>query len=215
MWNDMNQEARSAETGSATSERWMNRLESPLVVLAGKSPLWEAHPVEELSLTERPFLDLVNLRGNAHAPAFMAAVEGALGCSIPAIPNTFIESTTHRILWLGPDEWHAQSKMPQLKSCEPDLVTALAGVFASAVDVSSGYTVIRVSGLRAQEMLARGCPLDLHPAVFGVGQCAQSHFFKASILIAAVEWDVFDIVVRRSFAEYVARMFLDAAGSIL
>jgi sarcosine oxidase subunit gamma len=214
MWNDRNQGARGTGTRSVVSDRWITRVESPLVALAGKDARWEAHPVAELRLREKPFLELVNLRGNAHAPAFLDAIKGVLGCSIPVVPNTFIESTTHRILWLGPDEWLAQSKLPQPKSCEPDLLNALDGLFASAVDVGSGYTLIRVSGARAQDMLARGCPLDLHPAVFEVGHCAQSHFFKASILIAAVELDVFDVVVRRSFAEYVAHMLLDGAESI-
>ncbi|MFM0742046.1 sarcosine oxidase subunit gamma family protein [Paraburkholderia xenovorans] len=214
MSNDRNQEAGSVGAGSVVAERWTTRLESPLVALQGKHARWEARPAAGLSLTEQPFLELVNLRGNAQAPAFVDALNGVVGCSIPVAPNTFVEGTTHRILWLGPDEWLAQSKLPQSKSCVPDLLTALAGLFASAVDVGSGYTVIRISGVRAQEILARGCPLDLHPTAFKVGQCAQSLFFKASILIAAVELNTFDIIVRRSFAEYVVHMLVDAAETM-
>ena len=38
--------------------------------------------------------------------------------------------------------------------------------------------VLHLSGAPVREVLAQGCPLDLHPSVFGAGQCAQSHFFK-------------------------------------
>ncbi|EEP84790.1 sarcosine oxidase gamma subunit [Burkholderia mallei GB8 horse 4] len=64
---------------------------------------------------------------------------------------------------------------------------------------------------RARDVLARGCPLDLHPRVFGVGQCAQSHYFKASITLVPTGDDSYDIVVRRSFADYFCRIMLDAA----
>ncbi|WP_306171542.1 sarcosine oxidase subunit gamma, partial [Burkholderia pseudomallei] len=91
------------------------------------------------------------------------------------------------------------------------LAQAVQGLDAAAVDVGSGYTVVEVSGARARDVLARGCPLDLHPRVFGVGQCAQSHYFKASITLVPTGDDSYDIVVRRSFADYFCRIMLDAA----
>ena len=59
-------------------------------------------------------------------------------------------------------------------------------------------------------MVQKGCPLDLHPRVFAVGHCAQSHFFKAPLLLRAVATDAFELVLRRSFADYAGRMLLDA-----
>lgn len=60
-------------------------------------------------------------------------------------------------------------------------------------------------------MLTRGCPLDLHPRVFKPGRCAQSHYFKASIVLIPIGNDTYEIVVRRSFADYFVRIMLDAA----
>jgi sarcosine oxidase subunit gamma len=119
------------------------------------------------------------------------------------------------VLWLGPDEWLVRSQQQQAAMAESKLVQALAGQFASAVDIGSGYTLLEVSGEKVRDVLARGCPLDLHPRVFTPGQCAQSHYFKASIVLIPVSEDAFELVVRRSFADYFCRIMLDAAAPLL
>ena len=64
-----------------------------------------------------------------------------------------------------------------------------------------------------RELLAKGCPLDLHPRAFDVGQCAQSHLAKAPILIRQLDREPsFEIVVRRSFADYFWLWLEDAAA---
>ena len=50
--------------------------------------------------------------------------------------------------------------------------------------------------------------------MFKPGQCAQSHFFKASIVLVPTGDDTFEIVVRRSFADYFCRIMLDAAAPL-
>ena len=49
---------------------------------------------------------------------------------------------------------------------EAQLAEAVQGSYAAAVDVGSGYTVVEISGERVRDVLARGCPLDLHPRMF-------------------------------------------------
>jgi sarcosine oxidase subunit gamma len=119
------------------------------------------------------------------------------------------------VLWLGPDEWLVRSQQQQGATLEAKLTQALAGQFASAVDIGSGYTLLEVSGEKVRDVLSRGCPLDLHPRVFAPGQCAQSHYFKASIVLIPVNDDTFELVVRRSFADYFFRIMLDAALPLL
>jgi len=54
--------------------------------------------------------------------------------------------------------------------------------------------------------------LDLHPRAFPVGHCAQTHFAHAGALICL--WDerpAFELVVRRSFADYLWQWLLTAA----
>jgi sarcosine oxidase subunit gamma len=51
--------------------------------------------------------------------------------------------------------------------------------------------------------------------MFGEGQCAQSHYFKASLTLVPLGGDRFEMIVRRSFADYFVKMMLDAAEPLL
>jgi sarcosine oxidase, subunit gamma len=215
MWN----EARSSESAvlpdivqRAAGKVWQ---ESPLVGVADLLKAHHAGKSKAFHLSERPFCDLVNLRGDAADPAFVEAVERACGCLLPVRPNTTARGETCDLLWLGPDEWLVRSREPQPAGFEAALAATLTGQFASAVDVGSGYTVLDLSGAKVRDVLARGCPLDLHPRLLAPGQCAQSHYFKASIVLVPVSGDAYEVIVRRSFADYFVRIMLDAAAPLL
>ncbi|MGA7776151.1 MAG: sarcosine oxidase subunit gamma [Paraburkholderia sp.] len=215
MWN----EARNNAPGVATTivqraagEVWQ---ESPLVGLGDLLKAHQAAASKKFSLSERPFRDLVNLRGDANDPTFVSAVESVTGCRPPAKPNTVARGNAYDVLWLGPDEWMVCSRQQQAPTLEGKLAQALEGQFASAVDIGSGYTVLEISGEKVRDAIARGCPLDLHSRVFAPGQCKQSHYFKASIVLVPVSEDTYELVVRRSFSDYFCRIMLDAAAPLM
>lgn len=202
MWNETRNEASVAAHAQGGA-----RLESPLVGAGDALKAYDARGSKQFRFRERPFLDLVNVRGEPNDPAFVRAFEQVVGCRPPVKPNTVARGADHDVLWLGPDEWLVRSNgAVAAGALEAKLAQAVQGLYAAAVDVGSGYTVVEVSGARARDVLARGCPLDLHPRVFGVGQCAQSHYFKASITLVPTGDDSYDIVVRRSFADYFCRI---------
>jgi sarcosine oxidase subunit gamma len=193
--------------------------ESPLVGAGALLKKHQATASAAFRLRERPFLELVNVRGDTRDAAFMQAVESVLGCRPPEKANTIARGNGYDMLWLGPDEWLVRSATAhdatRTAPLQAKLGAAFAGVFASAVDIGSGYTVLEISGTRTREVLARGCPLDLHPNLFGDGQCAQSHYFKASMTLLPTGADSFDLVVRRSFADYFVKIMLDAAEPLM
>ncbi|MFL9992671.1 sarcosine oxidase subunit gamma [Paraburkholderia sediminicola] len=193
--------------------------ESPLVGADALLKKHQATASAAFRLSERPFLELVNVRGDTRDAAFMQAVEGLIGCRPPEKANTIDRGKGYDMLWLGPDEWLVRSAMAhdatRTAPLQAKLGAAFAGVFASAVDIGSGYTVLEISGTRTREVLVRGCPLDLHPTLFGEGQCAQTHYFKASMTLLPTGADSFDIVVRRSFADYFVKIMLDAAEPLM
>ena len=55
----------------------------------------------------------------------------------------------------------------------------------------------------AREALGTECPMDLDPRTFGPGQCAQTRFAHAAVLLRPLENGDIELVVRRSFADYV------------
>ena len=217
MWNETR--GTVAAVNRAVGEQTGVWQESPLVGVDALLKKHQAAASAAFRLNERPFLELVNVRGDTRDAAFVSAVESVLGCRPPEKANTLARGNGYDMLWLGPDEWLVRSATAhdatRTAPLQAKLGAVFAGVFASAVDIGSGYTVLEISGTRSREVLARGCPLDLHPKLFGVGQCAQSHYFKASMTLLPTGADSFDIVVRRSFADYFVKMMLDAAEPLM
>lgn len=161
-------------------------------------------------LRERAFLGHINLRGDAADPAFMASAGQVLGVALPIAPNTVHESGAREVYWLCPSEWLIVCSHEEEQSLAGQLGKALRSQFASVVLVGGGQTVFCLAGADARDILARGCPLDLHPRAFAKGQCAQSHVAKAPVLLRATD-DGIDIVVRRSFADYLWRWLKSVA----
>jgi len=162
---------------------------------------------------ERAFLGHINLRGDSQDPRFVAVVSGVLGCGLPIVANTVSEAPGNTVYWLGPNEWLIVTTGERTAAVESELRTALAGHFVAVTDVSGGQTVVLLRGGAIRDVLAKGCPLDLHLRAFGAGRCAQSHLAKVPILLRQVDDEPsFEIIVRRSFADYFWLWLEDAAA---
>jgi len=181
--------------------------QSPLAQVVMGEPRGNAPRIEE-----KAFLGYINLRGRPSHTGFIAAVLKVLGVEAPTEPNTVVEAGDNRIFWLGPDEWLIVTPAGRQGQVADKLRGALKKVFSSVVDNSSGLTMIRISGENAGALLATDCPLDLHPREFKPGQCAQTRLAKAGMTITPLaDGSGFDVVIRRSFADYLLRWLQDAA----
>lgn len=151
----------------------------------------------------RDGLAVINLRGNAEDSAFRTAASRALGLELPVRPCTSSANAVSRVVWAGPDDWFVIGPKGQADAIVSQLRTALLGMHHAVTDVSSGYTVLHLSGASVRDVLAQGCPLDLHPRAFKPGDGAGSHFFRASFwLWQTDEAPSYEALVRRSFMGY-------------
>jgi sarcosine oxidase subunit gamma len=153
-------------------------------------------------LRELPFLAQLDVRTDAPRT------------SLPTEPNTVAGDATRAALWLGPDEWLVVGP----PGSEPDLEAEFSAAGATAVDVSANRTTLELRGPRARELLEFGCPIDLDPRVFGPGCCAQTLLARANVLIwfvTDVAEPVYRLLVRPSFAAYVAAWIADAADGLI
>jgi len=164
-------------------------------------------------LRELAFLGYLNLRGDPADPAFLAAVKGVLGLELPLAPNTVAQGAGLTRLWLGPDEWLLLTPPGEQSALQWKLETALAGQHVAITDVSSGLTRVSVGGPRMREVLAKGMTLDLHPRAFQSGHCAQTLCAKAGVTVW-LEEGALQLLVRRSFADYLWRWLEDAAWEV-
>ena len=139
-------------------------------------------------------------------------MEQCLGIALPLRPNTVSTGDAYTAFWLGPDEWLIHCAEDAQAGTVASLRDALRQKHAAVTDVSDYYMVIRMSGDRAREVLSKGTPFDVHPAVFRAGACAQTCYGHASILLHCVDdAPIFDIQVRWSFAEYLWAYFVDGS----
>ena len=171
-------------------------------------------PAEDAAvvISEMPFLGHLNLRGDSADTGFTSSAGAALGLALPTEPNTVASGGEMAALWLGPDEWLVVTPPSAQTQLSESLEAALHDMHCAVTDVTGGQTVITLSGPRARDVLAKGCPLDLHPSVFKPGHCAQTLVAKANVTIHCVDDSPsFELIVRRSFAEYTALWLHDAA----
>jgi sarcosine oxidase subunit gamma len=167
---------------------------------------------DSVAIVEEPFTTMVELRADPAGPGATAAAS-LLGVELPTTPSTYANSADTAVIWLGPDEWLVTGTSltgPELEARLRDAVSSHGG---AAVDVSGQRTTLRLRGTNCRDVLAKGCAIDLHPSAFGGGAAAQTTLSRAGVILLAVDTRRADyrILVRSSFARYLADWLLDAA----
>ena len=182
--------------------------------------LLRTHPLEAWSvaferlpdtvgITVEPFVAMVDVRLGTVSPE----ARTRLGVDLPTIANTWVPADGGRAAWLGPDEWLLSSIMETPEELEARVRTAVLPLGGSATDVSAQRIGLWLTGARVRDVLARGCSIDLHPRVFGRGSSAQTMLGQAGVVLLGLSdaGDDYVVLVRSSFAGYLADWLLDAA----
>jgi sarcosine oxidase subunit gamma len=161
---------------------------------------------------ERAFLGHLILRGNAGNAGFRSGVEQALGVALPDAAGMVLtsEGGDVSIQWISPDEWLIIVPGGQEFGAEGRLREHFEGHFA-VMNVSGAQTVLELSGPAVREVLMKSTPYDVHPAVFPVGKGVSTVFAKGTAIIRRVADERWELVIRRSFADYLYRWVLDAS----
>ncbi|MFF4961674.1 sarcosine oxidase subunit gamma [Streptomyces sp. NPDC001222] len=182
---------------------------SPLAHLEERMRAAAVTGVRGVTLTERPFVTMVNLRVD---PASDGAgrIEKTLGAPLPRQCGRTTASASHTLFWLGPDEWLVLSQADGA-TVAAELREALGAAPGSVVDVSAHRTTLELSGPAARQVLEKGCPLDLHPRAFGPGREVSTTVGPVAVLL----WQTDDaptyrLFPRSSFADHLARWLIDA-----
>ncbi|WP_338892019.1 sarcosine oxidase subunit gamma [Rhodococcus sovatensis] len=168
---------------------------------------------ESVRLAEEAFTAMADLWVDPGGPGG-AAVAAVIGADLPSTPGTSVNTPSATVIWLGPQEWLVTTRSQPGVELESELQDAVRRHGGAATDVSAQRTVFRLSGKYARLVLSKGCSLDLHPSVYPEGTAQQTMLALAAVLIVAID-DVgtdYRLLVRSSFARYLAEWLLDASA---
>ena len=188
--------------------------------IEGQSPLHHAGLAElvgkgksgpGITLREKKLRGQLTLRGDPHAPAFAKGVQDLLGMDLP-VALTLVANGETSLQWMGPDEWLLIVPKGEEFATEQRLREALAGQHIQIVNVSGGQTLVELSGEKVRELLMKSTPYDVHPSNFPEGKAVGTHFAKSQLIIRHTAEDVWELVVRRSFADYIWLWLQDASA---
>ncbi|MEM8948283.1 MAG: sarcosine oxidase subunit gamma family protein [Pseudomonadota bacterium] len=164
-----------------------------------------------LRLSEVQNVGKLDLRGDPADRAFMGAIGRTLDLLLPTEPSQSAVQGETAALWVGPDQWLITCPRSNVEQIAERLGEATDGVHSSITDISAARALFRLRGPDALEVLAKGCPLDLHPRTVQPGYVAGSILAKITVLIHLRETDSVDLYLGRSFADYLWT-WLEEAG---
>jgi sarcosine oxidase subunit gamma len=159
-------------------------------------------------IEEVPFLTQLSLRVDARSAD---GVEKVLGGPLPTEPCTAVTHGDVQVLWLGPDEWLVVTGPDQQKDLEQRIRDESTG--AAVTDVSAQRTALTLTGPGVRDVIAGGCAIDLHPTVSPPGTCVQTLLAQTGVILVVESSGVL-LLVRSSFADYLARWLVDAASAL-
>lgn len=186
----------------------MTNIHSPLAHV--ELPTAVANP--GVILREDKFRGHLNLRGNPEDEAFTSAAEQVLGVALPTAPNSAVEHGSTRVYWMCPNEWLVLVAADTQAQIEADLRQAMAGQHIAVADISSGQTLINLSGDNVVEVMMKSTVYDCHESNFPVGKAVQTTFAKAGATIYKCADGSYDLIIRRSFSDYIFLWLKDACA---
>lgn len=153
----------------------------------------------------------IDLRGAPDDRTFMSAVGRVLDLLLPTEPCQSTAQGETGALWIGPDQWLITCPKNETRTIANKLEDSIGDTHASVTEIGAGRTLFRLAGPNALDVLAKGCPLDLHPRVVKPGYVAGSVLAKITVLIHLREAAVVDMYLGRSLADYLWA-WLEEAG---
>ena len=178
---------------------------------AGQEPV-SADPGSDpgVRVTLPGVVGLLTLRADPARTNLADALAGTLDLALPGNLRASVAGA-HCLRGLSPDEWLLSCPLADSLDVETRLRAALEGSIA-ITNVSGGYAVFELAGPAARQVLAKSTPLDVDPRAFGVGRVVGTVFAKSTVVLRRMDEARYELICRRSFADYIARWVAHAAA---
>lgn len=131
--------------------------------------------------------------------ALLDVAQAAFGVALPETPKR-IEGRGLAFIWSGAEQWLACCQQVPVEGMEA-VLAPFAGL-ASIVDQSHGRTLLRVTGPRVRDALAKGVAVDLHPRAFKPGDTAITLVSHIAVQLWQLDdRPAYEFAVARSLAQ--------------
>lgn len=161
------------------------------------------------ALTEKPVQGLLILRGDESRASLSAALKKTIDIALPETLQS-TESAVYCARWMTPNEWLLSCPLSEAHELEVKLRAAVSEPLA-IVNVSGGYSCLELSGPDALSILKKSTGYDVDPQHFPAGKVVNTTFAKAQVTLRALPDGACELLVRRSFADYVF-LWIQRAG---
>ena len=171
-------------------------------------------------IEEIPFVEKLNLRGNAKDKNFLTDVGSILETLLPIDPNTKVENADFQVIWLSPNEWLINFiQNDKFSIIHQKLINQLNPEKTSVTDTSENKTIIRIVGNKSIELLRKFMILDIDKILKDNSKVAQTIFVKIPILIirnhSQDQKQSFDLHINRSHTNYLKELLLDGCNQFI
>lgn len=134
------------------------------------------------------------------------------GVTLPSNPRLVTSRSGVDFIGAGPDQWLAIAPAAAGLDLAVVLTDQLQGL-ASVADQTDSRTLVRVSGEKARDTLAKGLPIDLHPRAFPEGSVATTHAAHIGVVLwRPIGSNTFILACSRSYSDSFWRWLTDSAA---
>jgi len=152
-------------------------------------------------LKELPVTGLLTIRAKADNASLSAAIRAVLSLDVPGTLQSS-RNDCFCLRWMSPDEWLLSAPISELFDIENKLREILTEPVA-LVNVSGGYTLLELSGDQVLNVLKKSTHYDCHPRNLSVDKVVNTSFAKSQVTLRCIAKSHYELVVRRSFSDYV------------
>ncbi|MEE9335840.1 MAG: sarcosine oxidase subunit gamma family protein [Granulosicoccaceae bacterium] len=152
-------------------------------------------------LKELPVTGLLTIRAKADNASLAPAFKLVLSLDVPGTLQS-CSNDDYCLRWMSPDEWLLSAPIGELFEIENKLRKSLTTPVA-LVNVSGGYTLLELSGGQVLNVLKKSTHYDCHPRNLSVGKVVNTPFAKSQVTLRCLAESHYELVVRRSFADYI------------
>ena len=135
-------------------------------------------------LIEKEYLSQIILRVEIGYKKLIPLMKNEARINLPIGPNSQVPfDKNFQSIWLSPDEWLIASQTHDFTAAANMIKSALKNIFFTTVNVTDSRSIFAVTGENSQEILSKGCTIDLHPTIFKAGHVANTLLANTPVVI--------------------------------